>query len=264
MLPDAEDVEKRGGTYTLVRDPYEKGNISDARGGTVPEGTVLQTASTGGKFIAFDCYFKNSSSQASDEFQLNGGSYIKLGTDDPETANVNELGTTGTGLEYSVRAGLMLYANTQPLTADGATVRGTTAGTGAKAFLWEPSYNKHIAEVVTNDHRIEDGNSAFNTLALTAAATGNLTDIDVNTQAENTKLAVQKTLKTAETVSDPTTMKAVEDDSNLTLKGNAIMKTRIYIWLEGQDPDCNDTASTGKFIDVLLKFTKPAPPVSGG
>ena len=238
------------------------GDVKD--NGTKLDGVDSVSASTGGKYIAFDCYFKNSSSQASDEFQLNGGSYIKLGTDDPETANVNELGATGTGLEYSVRAGLMLYANTQPLTADGATVRGTTAGTGAKAFLWEPNYNKHIAEVVNNDHRITDGNSAFNTLALTASATGNLTDIDVNTVAENAKLAVQKTLKTPETVSAATTMTAVEDDSKLTLKGNAIMKTRIYIWLEGQDPDCNDTASTGKFIDVLLKFTKPAPTPSGG
>ena len=236
------------------------GDVKD--NGTKLDGVSAVSASTGGKYIAFDCYFKNSSSQESDQFQLNGGSYIKLGTDDPDTANVNEAGATGTGLEYSVRAGLMLYGNTAVLTADGGTVRDLTAGDAPKSFIWEPNYNKHIAEVVTNDHRITAGDTVFNTLALTSAATGNLENIDVNTVAENSKLIEQKTFKSPETVGSATTMTSSDDNSNLTLKGTAIMKTRIYIWLEGQDPDCNDTASTGKYIDVLLKFTKPAPPTS--
>ena len=45
---------------------------------------------------------------------------------------------------------------------------------------------------------------------------------------------------------------------NLMLKQNAVMKARVYIWLEGQDPDNVDTASTGKSIDIVLGFTKPA------
>ena len=37
---------------------------------------------------------------------------------------------------------------------------------------------------------------------------------------------------------------------------NQISKVRIYIWLEGQDPDCIDLASTGDKLNVNLKFTK--------
>ena len=48
----------------------------------------------------------------------------------------------------------------------------------------------------------------------------------------------------------------------LMLAQNSIMKARVYIWLEGQDPDCIDTASTGKSIDIVLGFTKPAPNTS--
>ena len=36
-----------------------------------------------------------------------------------------------------------------------------------------------------------------------------------------------------------------------------ITKVRVYMWIEGQDVDCIDTASTGKQIDITLKFTKP-------
>jgi hypothetical protein len=41
------------------------------------------------------------------------------------------------------------------------------------------------------------------------------------------------------------------------LAKNQIMKMRVYIWLEGQDPDCIDTASTGVSFDTTIKFCKP-------
>ena len=41
------------------------------------------SASSGGKFIAFDCYFKNSSSQTTDVFQFNGGTNVALSIPHP-------------------------------------------------------------------------------------------------------------------------------------------------------------------------------------
>ena len=46
--------------------------------------------------------------------------------------------------------------------------------------------------------------------------------------------------------------------TTLKLKGNQISKVRVYIWLEGQDPDCIDTASTGKYLDFVINLSKPA------
>lgn len=73
-------------------------------------------------------------------------------------------------------------------------------------------------------------------------------------------MGVQNTLTTAgATMGSTTNMPNLGSASDLLqLKGNAIMKARVYIWIEGQDPDCIDTASTGKSIDVKLGFTKPA------
>ena len=49
-----------------------------------------------------------------------------------------------------------------------------------------------------------------------------------------------------------------QDEHKITLPGNAISKARVYIWLEGQDPDCQDTASTGKSFDLQINLSKPA------
>ena len=62
----------------------------------------------------------------------------------------------------------------------------------------------------------------------------------------------------AGTVTSVTDMKAVDGSTQLMLGQNSIMKARVYIWLEGQDPDCNDTASTGRAFDIAIGFTKPA------
>ena len=252
------------GTITGADMNFRYGDIS-SDGSTLTD-TDAVSATGGGKFIAFDCYFKNSSSQATDKFQLDANSAITIGTDDTNTASVDETGVQNTGLEYSVRAGVMLYGATAAMTADGATVRALTPASGdttpipAKAFIWEPSCKSHINEVVLNDDRIAAANTQFHTLALNSTASGTVTGVNASTVGTNTSLTEQPSVQTEGTsISSAMTMTSTEaTPTDLELKGNAIMKTRIYIWLEGQDPDCNDTASTGKYINVLLKFTKPS------
>ena len=51
----------------------------------------------------------------------------------------------------------------------------------------------------------------------------------------------------------PTT---VENFKTLKLAPNSITKLRLYIWIEGQDPDCVNFASYGGGVHVNLAFTK--------
>ena len=209
-------------------------------------GQESDTATT--KYIVFDLYFKNSSSQATDDLQLNAGTKVSIATD----------GQQNTGLENCVRSSIVLYENTALMTADGTTIRAIAAGTPLVS-IWEPNYNKHIAEVVRNDpDRIPSDSTDFTTLGLKSVGDGTVTGIDVATDPSNEYLGQQKTIKTDATVGDATNMTAVDGSTQLKLKQNSVMKARIYIWLEGQDPDCIDTASTGKSIDIVLGFTKPA------
>lgn len=228
------------------------GNMNMFYGDVNAEGDKLSNPSnetTGStKYIVFDLYFKNSSSQAAgDKLQLNVGSKVAIAAD----------GKQGTGLENSIRSSVVLYSNSTIMTDSGENIRKLAAGT-PKICIWEPNYDKHIAEIVKNDARITAATQAYTTLGLkdiTADADGFINDI--NSTTANTNIAEQVTLQTADTVTTATDMTNLGGDS-LMLVQNAVMKARVYIWLDGQDPDCIDTASTGKSIDVVLGFTKPA------
>ena len=226
-----------------------------------------------GKYIAFDIYLKNSSSQGADKYQLYDGSSLAIG----------ENGVASTGLENSARVGIYLYGastamNSAPSIIRGLTAGGTTTatlGTGASATeitipdlvaIWEPNASSHISEVLTNDSRVSaDDTTPFKTLALTRGTVGQATLTNINASTiptGSTYFAIPNTIQTNGSIStsgagiDLTDVSASQ--TQLYLAGNAIMKARVYIWLEGQDPDCNDTASTGKEITVNLYFAKPA------
>lgn len=229
------------------------GNMSMYYGDITAEGDKLSNPSdetTGStKYIVFDLYFKNSSSQAAgDTLQLNVGSKVAIATD----------GKTGTGLENSIRSSVVLYENSTIMTESGENIRAIAAGT-PKVCIWEPNASKHIAEIVKNDDRITSAEQAYVTMGLKSITPDGEGFIpDVNATTANDNIDEQKTLATADTIGTATDMTNLGGADKLTLKQNSVMKARVYIWLEGQDPDCIDTASTGKSIDMVLAFTKPA------
>ena len=221
------------------------GDVS-AEGDSLTNPTDETTGST--KYIVFDLYFKNSSSQATgDILQLNTGSSVAIAAD----------GKAGTGLENSIRSSVVLYSNSVAMTESGENIRKIAAGT-PKVCIWEPNYDKHITEVVNNDDRITGATQAYTTLALkdiTPDDEGVIPNITSTSATDN--IDEQTTLTSGASITEAVNMTNLGGD-NLMLAQNAVMKARVYIWLEGQDPDCIDTASTGKSIDVVLGFTKPA------
>ena len=249
--PDALVPVSTTGTTSSGNMDMLYGNVS--ADGTELNGVGQEVDSTTTKYIVFDLYFKNSSSRTGegtdvDVLQLNNGTSVAINATD---------GKTGTGLENCVRSAVVLYGGKESMTAEGSTIRAIAAGT-PKVCIWEPNYNKHINEVVNNDSRISDASTVFTTIGLLPAASGTVSDIKSATVPENsTTLALQKTLQTDAKLTVATEMSNLGGSDKLTLAPNSVMKARVYIWLEGQDPDCIDTASTGKSIDIVLGFTKP-------
>lgn len=225
------------------------GAASATRGSTT-------TAATG-KYIVFDVYLKNASSRTDgDELLLGANTEVKLGTTE------GKLGVENTGLENSVRVGFLLYGNTAAFTAAQGDIAGLAAGTPVVS-IWEPNFDKHITEVTSLDTRVQgDGGATFKTLGLKNAGEGTLSGINGTTATafmEETHTVRTAGKTTAET--NLTAALAAGDtavDGNLILKPNVISKVRVYIWLEGQDPDCIDTASTGKYLDFVINLAKPA------
>lgn len=248
------------------------GSTSSALTTSVEEGAAGNTGPTN-KYIAFDIYLKNSSSRTNDYMNLANGSSIAI--------NATE-GQPNTGLEYSVRTAIEFYSNTATFTDSQSVINGKTFGTPQIA-IWEPNYDQHIAEIQRVDSRINNTTQAWNTLAMNNTADGkNIQGINVGESAIGSALAVTldangnvlsdpagvagtymtipNTIQTAGSLQADTPLYNVNGTGSTTyqiaIAGNAITKARVYIWLEGQDPDCQDTASTGKAFDLKINLSK--------
>ncbi len=240
-----------------------KYGMLEANGTDLANITSAQASSP--KYIAFDVYLKNSSSQASDELQLDAASFLKI--HDPNDTNEEMRGVANTGLENSARVGFNLYDTTKNFTDTVADIKAINGS--SRLAIWEPNHDKHIQQIVDQDPRISSAAQNFTTWGLVAAASGNQVNV-VNTNAAIENVAnAQYAMKTDGELSAPAITlidqrNASADPIKFTMPGNSISKMRIYIWLEGQDPDCLDIASTGKWFDIGINLRKPDLPTSGG
>ena len=82
-------------------------------------------------------------------------------------------------------------------------------------------------------------------------------------EVTDSKLKLQKTTQTQSTfgtedgVQDSIDLKSVKDDAAITMVPNQYQKLRVYVWIEGQDPDCVNYASLGKSLTLDLGLSKP-------
>lgn len=232
----------------------DSGSIVFFDGDIDATGSILNNANNAlpaNKYIVFDVYLKNSSSQDSDELLLNSNSSVAIGS------TTGKVGQSGTGLEYCPRVGFALYDESKIFSESQENIAGISGDTTVS--IWEPNYAQHITEVARLDNRIaNDTNSTFETLALKGKGSGTLTGVNGSTATEF--MESTKTVRTPGTVgSTPEHLVDCKDGTtNLEIAGNKISKVTVYIWLEGQDPDCIDTASTGKYLDFQINLSKPA------
>lgn len=253
------------GTITGNDVNFEYGDVS-ADGATLFE--IANSAANGGKYIVFDIYLKNSSSN-------DGGDNLQLSTGSSVTINTTEGGKANTGLENCVRAGVLLYSSTSQFTAAQSDIIQMTAGSTPRFAIWEPNYTAHIGEVVENDGRISAANDQWDTRALKPNTVGkNIRQINTSAtsiyECNSDGVVADGATATAfldipNTVTSATgsvteikyLTSTADGTTKLNLAKNSIHKARVYIWLEGQDPDCNDTASTGRAFDISINLRKP-------
>lgn len=230
-------------------------------------------------YLVFDMYLRNLSRLSEgqgDPLQLNTGSYVTAAAEN-------------TGLEYSIRVGFVQYdetvsihesddpAGTQNGKTLGEKIRGIEANGNETVSIWEPNPKFHIPFVVANDDRISGKIAAISTRSIAVTAAGTLPTEIANIKDEDEELLTtihtnQPTqLETEEAMNaqnygstELLNLVQVDGQTPVTLKPNTITKVRCYIWLEGQDPDCIDLASTGQEVIATLRLIKPKASVQGG
>ena len=180
-----------------------------------------------GKFIAFDLFFKVSNDTT---LYLTNNSKIKYLNED------------GKGIANAVRIAFLNEGTVSTGTALN-TIQSLRGATAATSYIWEPNYDVHSASAVSNARDVY-GITTTQTGAALLSYDGVINEIS---KSDNI------TLGEANSTSHPSLFKRVNVDYS-TVKdfaGNrevftlqsGITKIRIYMWIEGQDVDCENNAS---------------------
>ena len=195
---------------------------------------VEQHRSNGGSFIAFDIFFQTN--QAEEIYLTSNSSIIALGD--------------STGIENASRVAFINHG-TVDAGSDASVAQALKGGTDP--IIWEPNYDIHTAAAVKN------ASDAYN---ITTTQTGGAVLSYVGVKADITSAANvllnSKDTQYFATVTPEITTPASGITQNSYKKvfdiQAGITKVRIYMWVEGQDVDCENNASGGS-ISYNLQFS---------
>ncbi len=187
----------------------------------------------GGDFIAFDVFF-----------QVNSAGTLYLTSNSSVTGDLK-------GIEYATRVAFLNEGHVDA----GSTAATAQALTGAStAIIWEPNYDVHTSTGVSNALNVygvtttETGGSQLPYYGVKAAIS------NANAQALNSN---NSTYFSSVTPTFATTADGGIPSSayqQLISLSAGITKVRIYMWVEGQDVDCENNASGGA-ISLNLQFS---------
>lgn len=218
------------------------GTVSSNAGGDYILSAVKDTevAGTTGKFVAFDLFFR-----ADSEAQL----YLTT------NSGVTTPDATDTGIKNSTRIAFVNKGNT-PIGSSIATIQGLNAGTSAPVYLWEPNYNSHTDPA--KSHALDTyGLTVNDTDRVPYSGVGSVVTTANNIKVGEATEAFNPTYFT-EITPDYTTIEGFSANLQVFSLPAGISKIRIYMWVEGQDIDCENAASGGNAIfNVQLTTETP-------
>lgn len=217
-----EPVSTIGSTTAGIFDMFY-GKLEEDSSITLTKETDAQ--GTEGKYVAFDLFI-SSSATTDQEIQLLSTSSVKVN------------GETDAGLKYSARVGFLNKGTDNTNTPAKAYLLNNSVS----STIWEPNSDQHT-DVVINSNLAAAGDQ------LTykgAKAIGTKVAIDNTTNFGDITATKVITKETETTQSWPNT--------TIFTVSQGITKVRVYIWIEGQDIDCENSASLGSGIAVNLAF----------
>lgn len=198
-----------------------------------------ETNGTTGDFVAFDLFFSTT-------------------TDTPIylTNASNVIYSTGPkGLENASRIAFVMSGNTSA-GSDLATIQGLKATAGSEVILWEPNSDVHTAAAVKNAQdaygkgTTEGPGAAPLDYVGVKAPISSANNIPVNSTDGTYFGSISPKIKTPAAGIGTTFEKAFDLKAGIT-------KVRVYMWIEGQDVDCENDASGGS-ISYNLQFSMNA------
>ena len=203
---------------------------------TLTASKETDTQGTTGKYIVFDAFLKVDKNQP---LALTENSDVKA---DPAKGDDR-------GLKNAARVAFVPSTKVAADGADKATIQGLVPD--GKACIWEPNDDVHTAAAVSAASSIY-GQTTSKTGAAPLPYYGVKAEIKkpvpLNSTAEASFAKVTPSIQTTESNKDTKEVFGLK-------KG--ITKVRIYMWVDGQDVDCENNAS-GSDITYDVQFSIPA------
>ena len=244
-------------------------------------------------YYAIDLFLRNSGIDTG-KGDVQGTTKETLQLTQGSTVTVKATGGTDTGLQNTPRVAFAIYDGSADITAGQADVlAGTvTSKNIGDVAIWEPNANAHVDTIVTNYNDITwktgdpagylaaaavEGKAKYTateiipTYALTSvSATKTYADLYNWDGTTNEGLAKQIALQTASgatanvnnliSITTPATAIQTKSASGdvvpFQMLKNTTIRIRMYVWLEGQDPDCVNYASHGGGIKLNMGLCK--------
>lgn len=219
--------------------------------------TTEETESDGatGRFIAFDIFLKSGNPEPN---LYMSGNVIEVDKDYNEITNIaNEKGIANAARVALIRGGTTEDVDTQ------SSVTGLN--TDGEIMMWEPNYDYHTSEGVDNAENVygittlhENGGNSYVKYDGVATAIPNTNRVllsdakDDGTGSKFKEVQYQWASKKKEAVNLELPKITVGDEQYGILKGAT--KYRVYMWIEGQDVDCENNAS-GTYLQFSLNFS---------
>lgn len=249
---DKTDLQTASGTYTDLVNQFPANFAPVSTAGNVTSGKMdmflgsvnanasgkdeltatAETEATGttGNFIAFDMFLRV---EQTTRIELTANSNVKAVGDSK-------------GIENAARVAF-LVEGTEAAGTDLTTIQKLAGATTATRYIWEPNYDVHTSAAVKH---------ASSVYKITTSQTGAAQIAYDGIQAEiETGILMDKTNATDNsTYFGPTTIAystkadfgtegATEQSKEIFTLNPGITKVRVYMWIEGQDVDCENTAS---------------------
>ena len=188
---------------------------------------------TAGDFVAFDLFFQ--SSQAQTVYLTSNSSVVASGTDK---------GIQNAARVAFIKEGSVAFGASP---ADAQVLKGEIS-----KLVWEPNYDVHTPSGVANAqsvYRITVGQEGGSKLAYKGvkAPIAEATKIELNSSDTNYFGDITTVGSVAAGIPTTTYINAFDVAEGVT-------KVRIYMWIEGQDVDCEDHAS-GSALTYNLQFS---------
>lgn len=215
------------------------GELTDSDGNYIlTTSQSTETRGTAGNFVAFDLFF-----------QVQQETIIYL------TSNSNVTvpdGKTSTGIQNAARVAFIDSGNVTA-GSSASDAQKLKAAANASVVLWEPNYDVHTAAAVkaAKDYYNKDTQE-------TGATQLEYYGVKTAISAAD-KVAVSSTADTYFTKITPDISTAVSGIPDTAYKQlmtlqPGITKVRVYMWVEGQDVDCENFASGG-YLSYNLQFS---------